>query len=204
MVENKSSDVIKFPPLTLLLVVGSFLVFLFPAVASYLIYDREQLFAGEWWRLVTGILVHFSWTHLTYNAVILLVAGWLLEGKNKARFLILILATGLMSSMYFVLFLPDMNRYGGLSGIASAVVVYLCLLKIRERLPTRWIWVVILILFASKVFYESVMQQAFFVSYSSLMINVVPSTHIIGAMVAVLMVGIRNWVQNIISGVRAL
>lgn len=195
MVENKNPDRVRLPFLTLLLVVGSLLVFLLPAAASYFIYDREQIFAGEWWRLVTGAGVHFSWSHLIYNAVILLVAGWLLECKNRPCFVWLVVITSVVSSLYFLFVLTEMKNYAGLSAIASAVVVFLCLMNIKENPGTRWLWIVILILFVTKVAYESVMQQAFFVSYASVNIRVIPSAHIIGAMVAIVMAG-RSFIKK--------
>lgn len=189
MAENRNPNGVRFPVLTLLLVVGSLLVFLLPTAASYLIYNREQILAGEWWRLVTGAGVHFSWSHLIYNAVILLVAGWLLERENGPRFFLLVLITSVISGLYFLFFLPEMKNYAGLSAIVSAVVVFLCLMNIKKIPETRWPWIMILILFAAKIAYESVMQQAFFVSYASVTIRVVPSAHIIGAMVAIAMAG---------------
>lgn len=196
MLESKNPDSVRFPLLTLLLVVGSLLVFLLPAAASHLFYEREQILAGEWWRLVTGVVVHFSWSHLIYNSTILLIVGWLLERENRTAFIGLVLATTLLSGLYFLFFLPEMKSFAGLSAIVSAVVVYLCLINIENMPQTRWLWIAILILFVSKVIYEGVMQQAFFVSYTSLTIRVVPSAHIIGAMVAIAMVG-RSFISKL-------
>src|SRR5690606_30285485 len=42
------------------------------AVAELLRYEREAIFAGQLWRLLTGHLVHLSWTHLLLNILGLL------------------------------------------------------------------------------------------------------------------------------------
>ena len=195
MIENKNPDGSRFPVLTWLLVLGSLLIFLLPTVSNFLIYDREQILNGEWWRLVTGAGVHFSWSHLVYNVVILLIAGWMLERESRAQFVWLVLITSVLSGLYFLFFLPEMKNYAGLSAIVSAVAVFVCLMNIKRTSETRWLWIFILVLFAAKVIYEGVVQQAFFVSYDSAIIQVVPSAHIIGAMVAIVM-SMNSFKQN--------
>jgi len=188
MAENRNPDIYRFPVLTLLLVTGSLLIFLLPGVSDYFLYKRDQILTGELWRLVTGAGVHFSWSHLGYNIAIMLIAGWLLERENRANFVWLVLTTSIISGLYFLLFCPEMKVYGGLSAVVSAVVVYLCLVNIIKIPEAKWLWITILIMFTAKVIYEGVMQQTFFVSYSSLNIRVVPSAHIVGAIVAITMV----------------
>jgi len=190
MQENKHAHRHNFPILTLMLVVGSLLLFLLPDTANLLIYDRERIFSGEVWRLATGALVHFSWPHVVYNAVILLIAGSLLERDARLVFVALVLITSIASGLYFLFFLPDMTNYAGLSAINSALVIYLCLMNIRDTSISAWLWIMILILFIAKVTYEIVMQQAFFVSFTQGAIQVVPSAHIIGALTAVTL---RAW-----------
>ena len=133
MIENINPDDDRFPVLALLLVVGSLLIYLLPTVASHLIYDREQILAGQWWRVFTGAGVHFSWSHLIYNVVILLVAGWLLERESRIRLVLLVLVTSVLSGLYFFYFLPEMKKYAGLSAIVSAVAVFVCLMKIKKN-----------------------------------------------------------------------
>ncbi len=186
MIESKNRNEGRLPFLTLSLVTASLLVFLIPAASDYLIYNREKIATtGEWWRLLTGNLVHFSWEHLFYNAIILLPAGWWLERESAIRFIGLVLATSIISGLYFLFFLQEMNIYAGLSAIVSAIVVNLCLLNIMKNSATRWLWIIILILFAAKIAFELLTQQAFFVSYASTAIRVIPSAHIIGAIMAI-------------------
>ena len=132
MIENKSIDKSRFPILTLLLVMGCLLVFLLPSASNYFLYDREQIIAGQWWRLVTGAGVHFSWSHLIYNVIILLIAGWLLERESRVKFVWLVLITSVLSGLYFFIFLPEMKSYAGLSAVVSAVAVFVCLINIAD------------------------------------------------------------------------
>ena len=45
-------------------------------------YDRAALATGEWWRLVTGHLVHLGWDHLALN-VAGLIGLWWLYGRHR-------------------------------------------------------------------------------------------------------------------------
>ena len=56
-----------FPLVTLLLVSGAGLLYLAAQRDTgflALLYSRTALADGEWWRQLTGHLVHFSWSHL--------------------------------------------------------------------------------------------------------------------------------------------
>lgn len=184
MEERNHPDSYRFPVLTVLLVLGGLISYLLPTTHSFILYDRNLILSGQVWRLVTGVLVHFSWSHLAYNTIILVPAGWMVERNRRFIFIWLVLLTTVLSSLYFLAFMPDMKQYGGLSGIASASVAYLCMLSIRTKPRERWLWITILVLFAAKVVFEIFTQQSVFVAYSAHEIRVVPETHIIGLLVA--------------------
>lgn len=173
-----------FPVVTLLLVVGSLCLFLLPDGAQLFVYDRHRVLTGDIWRLVTGHLVHFSWSHIAYNIALLSLAGSWIESQNRRGYLWLVTLTVLASGLYFLIMMPDLERYGGLSGLVSATVVYLSLYEIRYYRHARLIWYVILFLFAVKVGYEIMIREAIFVSPDIIPFKVVPSVHIAGALVA--------------------
>jgi len=174
------------PAITLIVVLGSLAFFLVPELTFWTVYDRVQLLHGDIWRLITGHLVHFSWSHLVFNLGVFAVAGYLLERRHRDAYLWLIILTTLTSSLYFLLFIPDMTRYGGLSGLVSAMVVYLSLSEIRAKVGPYYIWVLILVLFLFKVGYEVFSGDAVFASGGDSDFVVVPAAHIIGAVIAVL------------------
>ncbi|MCK5274681.1 MAG: rhombosortase [Alphaproteobacteria bacterium] len=173
-----------FPVITVLVAAGSLALFLLPDVAHWLIYDRNRVLAGEAWRLITGHAVHFSKSHALYNVVLFSVAGISLERRNGLRFAWLIGLTALVGSLYFLIFMPEMARYGGLSGVASAAVVYLCLQEMRQGGFVRAVWATILLLFLAKVGYEILIGQTVFATPDATPFEVVPTIHIIGAVVA--------------------
>lgn len=174
-----------FPVITVVVVTGSLAVFLLPDAAHWFIYDRDRVLEGQVWRLVTAHAVHFSQSHAAYNLVLVSVVGAWLEQRNRPRYAVLIGLTAVASGLYFLIFMPGMARYGGLSGVVSAAVVYLSLREIRHGRFARAIWVTVLLLFAAKVCYETLIGQAIFTATDAIPFEVVPSAHVIGAVVAI-------------------
>lgn len=168
------------PVVTMILAAGSVALFLAPAAADLLVYERERVLAGEGWRLVTGPFVHFSTTHLAYNVAVLIVAGAWLECRCRAAYLGLIALTTLAGSLYALLLMPDMARFGGLSGVVSALVVALALHGIRDRVG-RPAWIALLLLFTAKVAYEFVSGETAFATADAGLFSVVPEVHLLGA-----------------------
>lgn len=176
---------VAFPVITVLVVAGSLAVFLLPDAAHWFIYDRDRVLEGQVWRPVTAHAVHFSQSHAAYNLVLFSVVGAWLEQRNRPRYAMLIGLTAVASGLYFLIFMPGMARYGGLSGVVSAVVVYLSLHEMRHGRFARAIRVTVLLLFAAKVCYEILIGQAIFAASDTTPFEVVPSAHVIGAVVAV-------------------
>ena len=176
-----------FPAVTFLVAAGSLVLFLLPDATHSFVYDRDLVLAGETWRLITGHAVHLSESHAAYNLILFAVAGSRLERWTGPRYAWLIGLTVLAGGLYFLVFMPEMARYGGLSGVVSAVVVYLCLQKMRQGGFVRAVWAAILLLFVAKIGYEILIGQAVFAAPDTTQFDVVPAIHIIGAVVAALL-----------------
>ena len=90
-----------------------------------LIYDRAAIRAGDWWRLLTGHLVHAGWLHMVFNLAALLILGGLLNvtpprpAGTATVMAVLFVSTGLG----LFLGLPDIQRYSGLSGVLHGLAV---------------------------------------------------------------------------------
>lgn len=114
-----------------LLVLTSLAVQIFDSVlAEVLRYDRDAIFAGEVWRLISGHLVHLGWTHLALNiaGLLLLVIGFghRMGGANKwelVRMALLMLAV----SLGLLVFNPELEWYVGLSGILHGLGVLIAI-----------------------------------------------------------------------------
>ncbi|HJR71097.1 MAG TPA: rhombosortase [Gammaproteobacteria bacterium] len=86
-------------------------------------YDRDALAAGEYWRLVSGHLVHLGWGHVWPNVAALVVIGLLFEGtlRNTDWLLTALVAAGAIDLGLFFLD-PGVRWYVGLSGVLHGFV----------------------------------------------------------------------------------
>ncbi|HLP06762.1 MAG TPA: rhombosortase [Opitutaceae bacterium] len=141
---------------TLLVAAAALMVAAFPQLTEALLYRRDELLAGQLWRLWTGHLVHFGWRHFLADAAVLLMAGlWLEQLAPRATRLLLALAPPAISALLFFAD-PRLAFYGGLSGIAVGLVVLLALVQLRrDQLAPRWLWPAVLALVAGKVALEA-------------------------------------------------
>ena len=84
--------------------------------AGGLQFDRAAIGAGQWWRIISGHLVHLSLYHLLLNLCGLALVAYIADHRYPLLTLIamfwLLLADGL--SLYW--FAPDLLIYVGLSG----------------------------------------------------------------------------------------
>jgi rhomboid family GlyGly-CTERM serine protease len=86
-------------------------------------YDRVAIQQGEYWRLVTGHLVHDSWSHLIENlAGVGLVAALFPSDYSLRQWLVLALASLLCIDIAFVWLEPQLEWYVGLSGVLHGLL----------------------------------------------------------------------------------
>jgi rhomboid family GlyGly-CTERM serine protease len=94
------------------------------AVRQALRFDRAAIEAGEWWRLLSGNLVHLGWWHLAVNEigvfVLVLLCPEALSWSVWLRRLVL-LGLGMSAGLYC--FVPDATWYVGLSGVMHGLFV---------------------------------------------------------------------------------
>lgn len=183
--------------------VGTLLVCVTAAVAygaaplqAGLVYDRLAIGEGELWRLLTGNLVHHSGAHLVCNVAPFLIVGALLEIQRSRHFVALCLLAGALIGATLYAARPDLIVFGGLSGIVTALVVYLCLNGLDKGGAWRWLCVIGLVLLAVKIGAE-------FVSGASLLLSAgpqdfvpVPESHALGAAAALLVIMCNRFVST--------
>lgn len=123
---------------------GASLFLVLPA----LLFTRDpELFELHWpaatgaevWRLVTGHWTHWSTTHLAWNlaAFFLLAAACELDracGRKRMLAAVACAALNIPAALWFAL--PEISRYRGLSGIASALFVLLAITLLRDGIAT--------------------------------------------------------------------
>lgn len=170
------------PLVTVVILALALAAYLYPPLATFIVYDRGAILGGEIWRLITCPLVHFSGDHLLFNAMILAAAGYLIERKHSRLFAHLCIAVALAGSLCLIFLSPGISVFGGLSGIATMAVVFLAADEAGRGSRGRFLWFAVLALTAGKVLAEWILRAPFFVSPETFVI--IPSVHIAGGLVA--------------------
>lgn len=91
-----------------------------------LMYDRAGIAVGEWWRLVTGHLVHADLGHLVANVLALVILGGVLESLQRLgiKTLLLLVSFGIVViDAVLWLQLPELARYCGFSGVLNTLFI---------------------------------------------------------------------------------
>jgi membrane associated rhomboid family serine protease len=92
-------------------------------VRQLLRYERAAVLEGEWWRLLTGHLVHGGLRHLSLNvAGIGLVALLFGRDYSPGHWLFVLLASTLAIDLGFVFYQPQLEWYVGLSGVLHGCI----------------------------------------------------------------------------------
>lgn len=171
----------SFRPILLLAALPAILLWLVPATHGALLCERTAILRGEWWRLWTGHWVHFSFSHLAWNLAVLLGAGAWLEHVRRGWFARYILAGAPLISLALLAGEPAMQTYGGLSGLATGVVVLLALTQISPASPARRWWMGALVLVAAKTALDASHAPALFAQFASPAIRPSALAHAAGA-----------------------
>jgi len=117
-------------------------------VRELLRYERlPVLTGGQWWRLISGHLVHLGWGHAWLNLAALFV-GWLLCGDcfSMPRWALLVTLCALGISAGFLLFEPQLVWYVGLSGVLHGLLAAGALAMLRRREPVAWAFAAFLVI----------------------------------------------------------
>ncbi|ACG72320.1 Rhomboid family protein [Anaeromyxobacter sp. K] len=181
----------RFPWITasvLALAVGAYLV---PSIGELLILDRARVAAGEWWRLLTGSVVHFSASHLGADALAFGIAGALLERRGRATFAALTLASALAVGLAVLWLEPSLERYAGLSGVAYAAIVALALAGQRDPGTMATLSRIALVACVAKLAWE-LSTGRMLLAGAPPGVVAVPLAHLAGAITAVAVSGMKR------------
>jgi rhomboid family GlyGly-CTERM serine protease len=163
-------------------------IHLLPGLSAALQFERSAIAAGQWWRLLTGHLTHWNADHIFWDVLMFVILSVMVENLGRLRFVLLCLASATGISLVIWLVQPDLQTYRGLSGVDTALFVYLaCSLLVGARRDRCWsgcvLPTVLLAGFAGKVLYEVVAGATLFVDSHRAGFVVVTLAHLVGALV---------------------
>ena len=188
--KNFRSIIIGLPWVTLGIGILVIILGLSEKSAQLCQWDRSEIFNGEFWRLMTGHLVHCSPAHVFWDLIVFLSIGVILERiVRPAKFLghLIIMAIGI--SLCLLVLEPNLQYYRGLSGLDSALFITLMVSMIARNEGNRAQKAIILALipaFAGKCLFEFFTGNSAFVSDYAVGFSALPSAHLIGLTVAIL------------------
>jgi rhomboid family GlyGly-CTERM serine protease len=144
----------RAPWWTIGLVTAAVAALVIPGVKDVLIYDRGALAHGEWWRLLTAHVVHFSGAHLFNNLLVFALAAYLVETRYRDDFARILGAAAAVIGIALVLFEPGVHRFAGASGLSIALLTYAMLRGLQEERRWRTVCAVVLSILAAKLIAE--------------------------------------------------
>ena len=114
--------------------------------------DRLRIAEGEWWRLLSGNLVHYGFYHLLMNLAALLVCGYVFFLRcNLWLYGGLLLFSGLCVGLGVYWGTPELMFYRGLSGVLHGLIIFGFLFSFKQ---TPWINGIGLMLVIGKLIHE--------------------------------------------------
>lgn len=104
-------------PLAQAVIGFSILLVIFQFFQDDLVFSRNDINHGQWWRIITGNLVHSNYPHLALNLTGLWILGYLfLDSLKTKTFIISIVFLCLIVGIGLYLYTPDIQKYYGFSG----------------------------------------------------------------------------------------
>lgn len=93
------------------------------ALKTALSFRVAEAHAGQWYRLLSGQLLHFTWYHTFYNACALVLAGWVLWRELPIwRYWAALFWISLWVGIWLWFTLPQDVDYRGASGVVYGMV----------------------------------------------------------------------------------
>lgn len=143
------------PLWTVGLVAGLVLAQWAPGASDWMAYDRSAVADGEWWRVVTGHFVHYSWAHLANNLLAVVPVAWLVETRYPRDGLPLVLGASVVIGIALLIGAPGVTEFRGASGVAWALLGYVALRGLHEHRRWRLVCLLALVLLSAKLAAEA-------------------------------------------------
>lgn len=171
--------------IVVLIIAGSVTCTFVPTLNAFFIYDRYAIMEGDYWRLFTGHLIHFSISHLVINLSVLVIVYEILgEDHFKKLEKILLYGIALIGPILFIID-PFLAYYGGTSGLSSAVFFFaLIVLYQTTDGAIKHLYSYGLLICLIKTFLEIISNTSLFVSLP-VGIHGVPLSHLCGYVIGI-------------------
>ncbi|NWF37830.1 hypothetical protein F3F96_01560 [Mariprofundus sp. NF] len=163
--------------------------FLPEAYQAALVYDSNAAVAGEWWRLWSGHLTHYTLSQLIADSGLVALLGLVLHRViSPYLFAISIIVALPLISLLLLWLVPEMNSYRGASGLAAMLwfmVGLHLIVQAKSGSVPIWIGPLFILLLIAKVAGEAL---ALFPALSELPAGVVVAwqVHLFGMVIGLM------------------
>jgi len=153
--------------------------------------DRSAVLLGEWWRIVTCHLVHYSSAHAFGDIAAFAVWAAIVEAISRRLLLAVLGTAALVVGLGVLLLCPAVGHYGGLSAIdvalATTLLAVLATSTRFRRIPGARLWIVLIALaHVSKAVYEIALGTAILAPDLGKGVALLPAAHLLGAAAGIL------------------
>lgn len=136
-----------------LMIASTILYFLQNDSLPLLEFSRLAITNGEYWRLLTGNIMHTNHWHLIFNLAGLIMLTHLFHRlMSNLHFMVFSIINASLVGMMLYLFSPTIEYYVGLSGYLHGLFVYGCLIEIYKGRTSSWL---LLVGVCAKIGYET-------------------------------------------------
>jgi len=156
-------------------------------------FNRASFFAGEFWRLFTGHLAHWSAQHMAWDfgAFVALSAMILARQSLRDRYPAVLGASVLAISILQLTSVTHLSAYRGLSGVDSALFLFLAADIVldswrRSQRATTLVALLCIVGFIGKIIAESSGGSALFATQMGPGVEIATFAHLVGAAVGML------------------
>lgn len=183
------------PWLTIGLVATVLSLHCLPPAVTLLEYQPAAVAAGQYWRLLTWHLVHWSNQHLLWDLLAFAILGALAEQHSRRLTVLALLGGALAISLAVPLIHPDLPSCRGLSGVDCALfglVWWQCLSTAwsQDDGPRTFLFALVGVGFLLKTLYEIRLGQALFAGDGFVPL---PVAHLVGLGVGLLVAYSGQW-----------
>ena len=87
---------------------------------------------NQWWRLISPILIHFSFTHLAFNCLWIYVLGEKIERVDSKTVFVLLVIFSSICSNFLQYYWTSSSLFGGLSGVIYGLLGFCLILEMES------------------------------------------------------------------------
>ena len=96
-------------------------------------FNQTFFMDNQWWRLISPILIHFSFAHLSFNCLWIYVLGEKIERiDSKSVFVFLVLISSICSN-FLQYYWTNSSYFGGLSGVIYGLLGYCMIIEFESK-----------------------------------------------------------------------